>query len=325
MSLQLSFPPQYPSDSPPEVSLSAFWLTPAQLCQLQGKLHELWEEQEGEPICFAWADWLAHSALEHLGIFTTLTLEPTDWSELEVAAADAASAPQHAASSTSLSDNRAPQADSPSSSSHSSLDAMQSFQHFSSRHPANGQASADGTAPPGLSNVLSARKQHHHPRRRRRRSAAFTAESGDSNGTVQQGQHNGNASFPSCSSQMESSSLSAADDQQPGTPTASNAARLQSGGQAEGSNASHAAAPRQLGSSATSSQTAEAVLLQMMQYNASKQAALFCQQQWTCKICLEEVTPGTPNKQGVVGKADQQPCNCSSKTSLAASILLMSG
>ena len=34
---------------------------------------------------------------------------------------------------------------------------------------------------------------------------------------------------------------------------------------------------------------AQGVLMRMLQYDAAKQAAIFHQQRWTCKICLEEV------------------------------------
>lgn len=78
LAVQLSFPPDYPSRSPPDYVLQASWLTYSQLCSLCRHLNDLWQ-QEGvsSPVCFTWLDWLKCSALAMVGITDTLTLSET--------------------------------------------------------------------------------------------------------------------------------------------------------------------------------------------------------------------------------------------------------
>lgn len=72
--LQLSLPSAYPSEQPPEVHLSAAWLSLQQLQQLSQHLLSMWDDASGFPICYTWVDWLQQDGLAHLGITDTLDL-----------------------------------------------------------------------------------------------------------------------------------------------------------------------------------------------------------------------------------------------------------
>lgn len=66
--MQLRLAAGYPSQHPPDVSLSALWLSSAAAATLEGQLQQLWHEQgAGGAVCYTWADWLQSSALHHLG------------------------------------------------------------------------------------------------------------------------------------------------------------------------------------------------------------------------------------------------------------------
>jgi len=69
-----SFPPLYPTECPPEFSLSCLWLTRSQIKELQEKLTSLWTENPHLPIVFTWADWLQNYAYEYLGLGSHLVL-----------------------------------------------------------------------------------------------------------------------------------------------------------------------------------------------------------------------------------------------------------
>ena len=74
--MQLRLAAGYPSQHPPEVGLSALWLSSSQAARLEAQLSELWQEQgPGGPVCYTWADWLQSSALQHLGAADALLLE----------------------------------------------------------------------------------------------------------------------------------------------------------------------------------------------------------------------------------------------------------
>ena len=73
-----TFPPLYPSESPPEFDLSCLWLTWQQLENLREKLLMLWEEFPGLPIVFNWADWLKNYAYAYLGLEAHLVLKQTE-------------------------------------------------------------------------------------------------------------------------------------------------------------------------------------------------------------------------------------------------------
>lgn len=79
-----TFPPLYPTESPPEFSLSCLWLTRNQLQELQGKLMNLWTETPYSPIVFTWADWLQNYAYEYLRLGSHLVLKEDEhvaWSQ----------------------------------------------------------------------------------------------------------------------------------------------------------------------------------------------------------------------------------------------------
>lgn len=65
--MQLRLAAGYPSRQPPQLSLSAAWLSGGASQQLQEQLQALWEEQgPGIPVCYAWADWLQGGVLRQL-------------------------------------------------------------------------------------------------------------------------------------------------------------------------------------------------------------------------------------------------------------------
>ena len=72
--LQLSLPAAYPSQQPPDVNLSASWLTQQHMQQLQQRLSQIWANSAGFPVCYTWIDWLQQDALAHLGVSDALTL-----------------------------------------------------------------------------------------------------------------------------------------------------------------------------------------------------------------------------------------------------------
>ena len=56
MHVTCTFPPLYPTESPPEFSISCLWLTRNHIQELQAKLRSLWTENPYLPIVFTWAD-----------------------------------------------------------------------------------------------------------------------------------------------------------------------------------------------------------------------------------------------------------------------------
>ena len=79
LTLEFSFPPDYPAESKPAFTLSCMWLDAYQLTSLCKKLDELWETNfQGEPVIFPWVDWLQNSSLEYLEAGDILSLKPYD-------------------------------------------------------------------------------------------------------------------------------------------------------------------------------------------------------------------------------------------------------
>ena len=72
---RITLPASYPSKDPPDVNLSALWLTPKQISIIQDQLLNLWNEAVGVSICYTWVDWLQHDCLAHLSISDTIALE----------------------------------------------------------------------------------------------------------------------------------------------------------------------------------------------------------------------------------------------------------
>ncbi|KAM9311593.1 E3 ubiquitin-protein ligase RNF14 [Gastrophryne carolinensis] len=66
--LNFEFPPGYPSTTPPIYTLSCKWLSPQQLTLLCKHLDDLWEENQGCVILFAWMQFLKEETLEYLNI-----------------------------------------------------------------------------------------------------------------------------------------------------------------------------------------------------------------------------------------------------------------
>ena len=69
------FPPLYPTECPPEFSISCLWLTRNRIQELQAKLRSLWTENPYLPIVFTWADWLQNYAYEYLHLGSHLVLK----------------------------------------------------------------------------------------------------------------------------------------------------------------------------------------------------------------------------------------------------------
>ena len=79
LSLEFSFPPDYPAELKPTFTISCMWLDVYQLTRLCKKLDELWDTNfRGEPVIFPWVDWLQNSSLEYLEADDILSLKPYD-------------------------------------------------------------------------------------------------------------------------------------------------------------------------------------------------------------------------------------------------------
>ncbi|XP_062976738.1 E3 ubiquitin-protein ligase RNF14 [Elgaria multicarinata webbii] len=66
--LNFEFPTDYPSTSPPVFTLSSKWLSRAQLTALCKHLDNLWEENRGCVVLFAWMQFLKEETLAYLNI-----------------------------------------------------------------------------------------------------------------------------------------------------------------------------------------------------------------------------------------------------------------
>lgn len=64
--LQLKLPPDYPESSAPEFQLASSWLDSEILSELCRNLDQKWQEAEGSPIIFTWAEALRYEAPEAL-------------------------------------------------------------------------------------------------------------------------------------------------------------------------------------------------------------------------------------------------------------------
>lgn len=79
LTLEFSFPHDYPTESKPKFTLSCVWLDAYHLTRLCEKLDELWETSfKGEPVIYPWVDWLQNSLLEYLEANDSLSLKPHD-------------------------------------------------------------------------------------------------------------------------------------------------------------------------------------------------------------------------------------------------------
>ena len=80
LTLEFSYPPNYPTKSKPTFTLSCMWLDAYQLTRLCRKLDDLWETSFiGEPVIFHWVDWLQNFSLEYLEADDTLSLKAYDF------------------------------------------------------------------------------------------------------------------------------------------------------------------------------------------------------------------------------------------------------
>ncbi|XP_064205959.1 E3 ubiquitin-protein ligase RNF14 [Anguilla rostrata] len=72
--LNFELPPDYPSTSPPEYTLSSKWLSRAQLSALCQRLDELWQESQGSVVLFSWIQFLKEDVLGFLCITSPLEI-----------------------------------------------------------------------------------------------------------------------------------------------------------------------------------------------------------------------------------------------------------
>lgn len=68
LTLHVTLPEDYPSTSPPIVTLHSSWLGPQSLAELCKRLDQLWEENKGQEILFTWVGFLHDESLEFLNI-----------------------------------------------------------------------------------------------------------------------------------------------------------------------------------------------------------------------------------------------------------------
>ncbi|XP_063303467.1 E3 ubiquitin-protein ligase RNF14-like [Pelobates fuscus] len=73
--LKFNFPSDYPSTSPPNFTLRCKWLIPKQLVRLCQHLDELWKENAGCVVLFAWTQFLKEETLEYLSIQSPYEIE----------------------------------------------------------------------------------------------------------------------------------------------------------------------------------------------------------------------------------------------------------
>ncbi|NXP09619.1 RNF14 ligase, partial [Thinocorus orbignyianus] len=73
--LNFELPPDYPSTSPPIFTLSGKWLSRAQLSALCRHLDNVWEENRGCVVLFAWMQFLKEETLSYLNISSPYELK----------------------------------------------------------------------------------------------------------------------------------------------------------------------------------------------------------------------------------------------------------
>lgn len=75
LSLFITLPSTYPSESAPNFTLVSSWLSKTALVKLCKKLDQLWEENKGLEILFTWMAFLKDETLEFLRIETGLAID----------------------------------------------------------------------------------------------------------------------------------------------------------------------------------------------------------------------------------------------------------
>ncbi|KAM8971945.1 E3 ubiquitin-protein ligase RNF14 [Pelodytes ibericus] len=73
--LNFELPPDYPSTLPPIFTLSCKWLSPKQIARLCEHLDDLWEENAGCVVLFAWMQFLKEETLDYLNIKSPCEIE----------------------------------------------------------------------------------------------------------------------------------------------------------------------------------------------------------------------------------------------------------
>ncbi|XP_046740282.1 E3 ubiquitin-protein ligase RNF14-like [Diprion similis] len=74
LSLFITLPSNYPSESPPKFTLVSSWLSQYVIAKLCKKLDQLWEENKGLEILFTWMAFLKDETLGFLNIETSLAI-----------------------------------------------------------------------------------------------------------------------------------------------------------------------------------------------------------------------------------------------------------
>ncbi|KAJ8266812.1 hypothetical protein GJAV_G00134970 [Gymnothorax javanicus] len=72
--LNFELPPDYPSTSSPQYTLSSKWLSRAQLGALCRRLDELWQETQGSVVLFSWIQFLKEDVLGFLSLQSPLEI-----------------------------------------------------------------------------------------------------------------------------------------------------------------------------------------------------------------------------------------------------------
>ncbi|KAK6976437.1 E3 ubiquitin-protein ligase RNF14-like isoform X2 [Biomphalaria glabrata] len=68
ITLNFSYPHNYPSVSPPNFTLSCCWLEKRNLTRLCEKLDDIWNKHKGSSVIAEWHDFLYHNVIDYLGI-----------------------------------------------------------------------------------------------------------------------------------------------------------------------------------------------------------------------------------------------------------------
>ncbi|XP_015601171.1 E3 ubiquitin-protein ligase RNF14 isoform X2 [Cephus cinctus] len=74
LTLFITLPPTYPSESSPIFKLCSSWLSQPVLAKLCKKLDQLWEENKGQEILFTWIAFLKNETLEFLNIQNSVSI-----------------------------------------------------------------------------------------------------------------------------------------------------------------------------------------------------------------------------------------------------------
>nr|XP_018904544.1 PREDICTED: E3 ubiquitin-protein ligase RNF14-like [Bemisia tabaci]XP_018904545.1 PREDICTED: E3 ubiquitin-protein ligase RNF14-like [Bemisia tabaci]XP_018904546.1 PREDICTED: E3 ubiquitin-protein ligase RNF14-like [Bemisia tabaci] len=75
LEVDFTLPLRYPSESPPDYTISCLWLTPKMLSELCLKLDELWHENKGSEILFIWVDFIKENIIQLFSVDNSITID----------------------------------------------------------------------------------------------------------------------------------------------------------------------------------------------------------------------------------------------------------